>query len=498
MTRTQNLAPVLASALCLAGLPAFADVTPRQVWDNWQAIIDRSGSGAVTVGNLDEGADTLTATDVVYTFAGSDTTSAVMVDRITLQDNGDGTVSVSLPDDIPVNVRTDEGERIELYVAPSGAQTLVSGTPDAMNYAVSADQYVVGLTQMVDADGVPVDLDFRVALNSLTGNTVQNAGTDLNITYDFAAQSVDLLVDGADDTGEAFTMSGKIDEMALDADLTLPAGADLSDISADDLSGVLVSGGYGYESAAYIFASSGAEMSADGTATTGAVRVDFGIDADSLRYAVRADDMVTALRGTELPTAVEVAAASYEVGLTMPVSPSDEPQPFALNFGLNGVTLNDETWGLFDPMGAVPRDPADLVIDLSGTMLSADSDDTGADEMMENPLAGRTLASLDVNEIRLGAAGALIRAVGAFTYDLNGEQTLSDVTTPEGSATITLTGINQLIDTLIAMGVVPQDQAMMGRMMLGMFTTPAGDDTLETVFSFTNDGQITANGQRIR
>jgi hypothetical protein len=38
--------------------------------------------------------------------------------------------------------------------------------------------------------------------------------------------------------------------------------------------------------------------------------------------------------------------------------------------------------------------------------------------------------------------------------------------------------INGLVDKLIQMGLIPEDQAMMPRMMLGMFATPVGDDML--------------------
>jgi len=48
------------------------------------------------------------------------------------------------------------------------------------------------------------------------------------------------------------------------------------------------------------------------------------------------------------------------------------------------------------------------------------------------------------------------------------------------------------------MGVLPQEQAMSARMMMGMFAVPAGDDAMESTLEVTEEGRVLANGQRIR
>ena len=70
---------------------------------------------------------------------------------------------------------------------------------------------------------------------------------------------------------------------------------------------------------------------------------------------------------------------------------------------------------------------------------------------------------------------------------------------PVGSVDIMLEGANGLIDRLVAMGFVPDEQAMGARMMLGLFGVPGNSpDTLSSTIEFNEDGQILANGQRIR
>jgi hypothetical protein len=70
---------------------------------------------------------------------------------------------------------------------------------------------------------------------------------------------------------------------------------------------------------------------------------------------------------------------------------------------------------------------------------------------------------------------------------------------PTGAANIKLVGANGLMDKLVAMGLLPEDQAMGARMMMGLFAVPGeGDDTLTSKLEVTADGQVLANGQRLK
>jgi hypothetical protein len=54
------------------------------------------------------------------------------------------------------------------------------------------------------------------------------------------------------------------------------------------------------------------------------------------------------------------------------------------------------------------------------------------------------------------------------------------------------------MDNLVAMGLLPEEQVMGARMMLGLFTVPTGDDQLTTTIEVNAEGQILANGQRLQ
>ena len=70
---------------------------------------------------------------------------------------------------------------------------------------------------------------------------------------------------------------------------------------------------------------------------------------------------------------------------------------------------------------------------------------------------------------------------------------------PEGEADLKLVGGNGLLDKLVEMGLVPEDQAMGARMMMGLFAVPGeGEDTLTSKIVVNEEGHVLANGQRLK
>jgi hypothetical protein len=91
-----------------------------------------------------------------------------------------------------------------------------------------------------------------------------------------------------------------------------------------------------------------------------------------------------------------------------------------------------------------------------------------------------------------------VGASGALQIDNSGATTIKGMPAPTGTINIDIKGVSKLIDNLIAMGILPDDQAMGVRMMLGMFTRPgAGPDEVTSVIEF-KDGGLFANGQQLQ
>jgi hypothetical protein len=107
--------------------------------------------------------------------------------------------------------------------------------------------------------------------------------------------------------------------------------------------------------------------------------------------------------------------------------------------------------------------------------------------------------ALTVNALTLAIAGARLTGAGDFTFDNADMSTFPGMPRPEGALDLQLTGGNTLMDTLVAMGLLPEEQAMGARMMLGLFARPgSGPDSLTSRIEITPDGQLLANGQRLR
>ena len=65
---------------------------------------------------------------------------------------------------------------------------------------------------------------------------------------------------------------------------------------------------------------------------------------------------------------IEAAVAQTAFSLAMPVSKSDAAQPAQLVMKIVDLKISDALWNMVDPGSQLPRDPATLVIDLSGAI----------------------------------------------------------------------------------------------------------------------------------
>jgi hypothetical protein len=109
------------------------------------------------------------------------------------------------------------------------------------------------------------------------------------------------------------------------------------------------------------------------------------------------------------------------------------------------------------------------------------------------------LHALDVTNLTLKAAGAEVTGDGAFTFDNADTTTFPGVPLPTGQLDLKIVGANGLVDKLVQMGLLPEDQAMSARMMMGLFANAVegSDDTLTSTLEFREKG-LFVNGQRLQ
>ncbi len=494
---------VLAYAVVSQG--ALADVTASDVWADWQAYFTQMGytvngeqsvSGAVT---------TISDMTLAMALPEEEGQFVIKVPEMTLGDNGDGTVSIGFPDSFPMSVTGNaEGEEFsaDVVYALDGLDMVVSGTPDDMTYTYTANSMAVSLDN-IQVDGQPVPreiLDASMTMTGLTGSSQMQIrdGRDIKQSFAVTALTYGLAFDDPE-SGETGKIDGKLDQLVMDSDSVIPADFNMSDPAALYEAGFAFSGRFTYASGQTNIAgtSKGEAFSMSSQSEGG----QFGasLDAQRIAYDINQNSTRLAVTTADLPFPIEIAMTNAGLKFELPVQQSEEVQPFAFGLNLTDFTMSDVLWGIFDPAGALPRDPATIALNSTGTakvLMNIFDPEVAEDLTGEAP---GELHSLKITELLVSLVGARLTGDGDFTFDNTNTQQPGGMPVPAGEANLQLVGANALIDKLIGMGVISDNDALGARMMMGLMAVP-GDapDTLNSTIKFTEDGQILANGQRIK
>lgn len=499
MTPRATLRTAVCAAALFTGHAAFADVTATQVWESWKADFASYGYDGISVGSEVMDGSTLTVADATVTLEDSLSSVTIAMGDIVFNENGDGTVTVTMAEDYPVTVTSDDGANMAMTITQKGLEIAVSGTPEQLDYAVSADSYGVVIDEIVE-DGETVAGDMRVVMNSLSG-TYSTSGDALRTTaYDMAAASIDLLFDVKEPGGAGYVVfSGKINDFTTKATGNIPTDVDVNDPKQLFTSGFAIDGNYSVGGSSYVFDVDMDGEKFTGSAQSGAGGMTFGMDGTSMAYDGGSSDLAVTFQSAALPFPIDLAAREYGFGFAMPLAKTDEPAPFGTKINLVDLTINDEVWSMIDPGAALPRDPATLSLDLTGTAkLFYDIYDPEQSEAMAMAPVPGELHSVVLNALNLSAAGAAITGVGSFVFDNTDLATFGGVPRPEGRIDFEINGANALLDKLVTMGLLPEEQAMPARMMMGMFARTVGDDQLTSSIEVNSEGHVLANGQRIQ
>lgn len=484
-------------AALLIGSAASAAVTAAEVWENLESNLDIYGDDGVSYEVDTDANGTVTVSDLTLTMSDDDVSVSTEIGDLVFSENGDGTVDIDMADSYAMNMKDDNGDGFKMIIGQSGLEITASGVPDAINYDLSAEQYTVILDEVIES-GEVVPADIRFAINDLAGAYQIAMGDIRNIAYNMTAATVDLLFNIEDD-GNMVVMSGKIADVFVDADVDLPDMSAEQDPENLFVEGLRVDARYGLGQADYIFEIVDDQTNVTGTVSNGNAQASVAIDKGEVSYDASSTDIAFRLNPGMLPFPVNVDLAEYGISFAVPLAKADDPTDFGLSLNLTDLTINDEIWMMGDPAGQLPRDPITAKLDVSGmAKLFFDLLDPSQADAIEMAEVPGELHSVKLNDLTLKAVGAAISGKGAFTFDNSDFETIPDIPRPEGEVTLNIDGANQLMDTLVGMGLLPEDQAMGARMMLGMFARSVGDDQLTSTVEINEQGHIIANGQRIR
>ncbi|MEP2532204.1 DUF2125 domain-containing protein [Shimia sp.] len=484
----------------LLSTTALADVGPRDVWESWRGYL--SGFGYDVSAQEKTDGNTLNVNDLTLGMQIPDEDGTVSIDMGDIQfvDNGDGTVDVVMPSQMPMHVVVDaDGENVDATVTLTHKDmtTVVSGTPEDMTYDYNASELTFDLTKLVvDGEELP-GLVVNAIMQGVLGQSKMLTGDTMETQQQMSVDSIAYVVQAADpDGGGEVDLKGNMTGLKADAQMVLPLGDYTEDPAALFQAGFDIAGSYAIQGSDVDL--SFEEDGAPGKAkvTTGAGDMAFEMNETVMAYGGAVSDIQINATGPDIPLPIDVSFGELGYGFEMPMKASQDQQDFSLGLVLGDLAVSEMIWSMFDPGQVLPHDPATLVIDLAGKAtilkdiitLDEDSDEVPGE-----------LNALTLNDLQVHIAGASLTGMGDFVFDNSDMVSFDGFPRPEGALDLNIVGINGLMDKLVSMGLLPEEQVMGARMMLSMFSIPGeGDDELNSTIVVNEQGHVLANGQRLK
>lgn len=607
MTRLTQLCTSTALATLIATTPALADITAKEIWDNWQnqlttlgyelSFDEATSGGILTTNNL-----TLTMVD------DDQQISTITLGPVGYREQGDGSVEVILATDTPVTFKT--GDISFAFNQHNNALSyIISGSPDALTHSIQADEISLTLTEMLD-NGAPVaDAKINLFLRTISGTSLLKSGDADEVLSDFTigefAYDMDVKEPGEPD--KAYVWNGSLTNLHGNTNFVIPKNLKTGALTELLDAGIVLDfgGGYGSINSFFSFIDGIETTKATITSDKGSLEFSFGSKSDGLidviqklalgalsldfsvtdskkdenmtlaasiadikqavvvtvpigmdpeqmpaaldagftfgadlthgeissalsipeddqpvsgTMSVASGDMSLALEremlryggsaidtkmsakigGIPIPT-VEFSIGETSFNTVAPVNKSTTPAPFTIQYKIADLWVGEDLWNLFDPTALLSHTPATVNLDITGMgNWLIDVMDAESEEAKNTEVKGE-LHALTLNALQMTGVGINLTGAGDFTFDNDDLETFDGIPAPTGTMNLKLTGGNALIDALIEMGLLPADEAIGVRMALSLFTIAGdGDDILISDIVITPEGQVLANGKRLK
>ena len=512
MTRFHTVLGCSALALLSTSQIASADITPNEVWQDWRDYMQ--GMGYSLTAKESTSGDTLTVSNVKFDLATDPDQGemSVTVESIGFAQNDDGSVTVLLPASMPVSLSITpaaaDAEPVDMTMIlnHSALDMIVSGSPTNMTSSYSAGTVGLKLGKLTVGDETldPQNAKMAIVLKDVQSRTDSKLGAmrDYDQTATVGSVSYDMSFKEPDEPAIA-TVKGTSSDITFKANGILPlALAQVGDMAGLLRAGMDVTGKTTAGNSTFtvdIEDPNSGNLAVAMAAESGTLTME--TSADGISYAGTRQGTTVSVQPPQFPFLLSFAMDNAAFNLSAPVMKSDAPQNFALGLNLSDFTMSDMVWGMLNPQGTLPRDPASVAIDMTGTatMLSDYLDMQNVDQMADALEVPAKPESIKLNSLIVDALGARLTGFGAATFENTDPDADNADLKPNGALDLKLVGGNTLLNTLVDSGLLPAQTAMGARMVMAMFAVPGdGEDTLETKIEFTRSGAILANGQRIK
>jgi hypothetical protein len=487
---------VFAALMACAAWPVFADVTPEEVWQNWQDASAAMGQ-TVVAGSVARDGDVLIIDAITIASAANSVTAEGSIEQILMEDQGDGTVLVTMSPDYPLKMRLPAMEagkpevELNILVTQTGLRMIASGVADEISYNLTAPSIKVKLDRIAGAAAQEANLTVDATITDIAGIYVaRKTDAGLQADSDITAGGMALAVVGAEPAQQSeFRATAAMTGLALKSSGAL-VGAALA-AGADPQVMAVVENSSDIATQTTEFTLEMVEPSGTTTSngTLGQGQVIANTSGGVMDFSATQSDAALTVNTPSVPVPdLAIALDKFAIALTAPIAPSEAALPFAFSTQLANLSLSDALWAMFDPSAALPRDPINLVIDSEGTTkLNAAQADLNA-----APMLPAQLETLNLKALQLSVAGAELTGAGTSTFTPDP----SGIPSPNAKLDFTLKGANGLMDKLVAAGLISPEMLTFPRMMLAMVASPMADgsDGYTSTIEI-QDKAVSANGQ---
>lgn len=525
--RRGSMAVSAVAAGLIAG-PVSAELSPQDVLDSF--VETYAALGMRYVGTLTEADGTLTKEaghlhlalpmalgDVVISHP--DLTLRPLPDgavEVTMQNMHDGGLTISLLDPFLAIEDAQVELALDMTVVTEDYAMIVTGTTDEMVFRTTAAMMDLTFANlrgagMPEFDDVDIFVGLRatgtetvtimtahedrmeLAFGSISGETIVEVTVEELFDDWWRPEPVAQLsrsvsvIDRGESTGRIVLPRAPLDWLNLAAALRGGLALEMTTLSEGQIT----------QSVAY----EDDMLISEQDQRSGRVEQQLALNAEALSVSGIARDVTLSFTDAFLSTdRLEIALVQGAGELTIPVSQGPDLQDLMLTFTLDGLTLSDATWGLFDDRGALGRDAMSLEMRLAlGVQLDADLLDFGAlgelDQSTDLPFA---LTRIALDPFRFDGLGLDVLVSGAFDIPPGAFDIFSDASLPVGNGRMELSGFDDLLDTLVANGVLPRAEASGLRIGLAAISRADGPDRVVSDLEITDEGHVIVNGQRMK
>lgn len=506
-----------AAVLFAISVAPAAALTADEVWADWQRLA-ATRQLAVTATPTRTG-DSLVLTDITLPLGPPDDQVAMTIPRIDLQDMPDGRVKVLLPAQFPIVIAdTDTGKpgakTVILAASAPDFSMIIAGLGDTATFEVAAPSIVISLDRIEPALLAGERVDVNIAIADLVVQHRMDLTQPTQTVFSMANVGTvhgDVTFDTEDTASGKGTMSTDLATLAWSLNLVIPPsglGAPLPDdgnplpmILKAFADGLVVDGALTYGAFA---------LNADVTEGSEKTRVDFTsasgrgvvkLDPTAIVYDIAVGKTALAVDGppgsSEVPKAA-MSVSEFGYGASVGIGDLVTPQDARVTMRLVDLVMSPEMWVAMDPGSVFEPSPLTFVLDVAGRYKLSPEMLTPEWRPTPGEMAPVDIVDATLSDLRIAAFGINVTGTGSLTFDETDLVTYDGIPAPLGKVSLQATGVNALIDRLVAAGKIPPDALTGVRMGLAMTFKPGTEpDTLVSEAEFRETGFF-LNGLQMR